>query len=366
MLRLRAVFDRPLRHGTRVELDHARVVRVVDRQGCEHATLAWDGDALVGLEVAWPPAGAGRVTVEGDTVPHLLFGRAHAISVSGGGRTWMGAVDWARPTLLPPVEHPARLPGGAGSTILNVIALLAVHAGVAAVRYAGPYPTPALWQALAQSFRPRGDEATFTADALARATRAAMEPVAVDFAPAPFERVRTAPGVVVQLRDELERVWLGGDVYAAGTGVRRLVRTDAGWAADVWLGGAPWARAVEVTPAGDVVAGPTPLPAVTGDVVGQVLPPALLDVLAELVAAAVAPPLAGAARTELSAARVVWGDPGAAAARDTRDEIIVHAALWDRLAPRGLAQVGRALAEALVPPVAARAQARLAAANAAP
>ncbi len=348
-------------HGTRLELDGAHLGRVIDRGGVVHATLAWDGDGLVGLEVGWPPAGDGRVTVEGDTMSHLLFGRAHAVSVAGGGRTTMGAVTWAHPTQIPPIEHPARLPGGAGSTILNLIALLAERAGVDALRYAGPYPTAALWQALGQSFRPLGDEATFTADALARATAARMTPVAVDFVPAPFERVRVGPGVVAQLRDQLERVWIGAEVYPAGGGVRRLVRTDQGWAAEVWLGGAPWARLAELTGAGELRAGLTPLPPVTSPVVGQSLPAALLVALAELIVDAVAAPLADAVRAELATARVAWGDPGAAAVRDDGAVILVHAALWDRLAPRGLAEVGLALAEALAGPIAARAQARLAA-----
>ena len=43
------------------------------------------------------------------------------------------------------LAEPARLPLGAGGAVLNVIALLARHAGIAALRYAGPYPTAALW-----------------------------------------------------------------------------------------------------------------------------------------------------------------------------------------------------------------------------
>ena len=59
-------------------------------------------------------------------------------------------------------------------------------------------------------------------------------------------------------------------------------------------------------------------------------------------------------------------DPGvvraliAAAARDRGDQVIVHVGLWHHLAPRGLARVALALAEALTPIAAARAVAALA------
>lgn len=362
-----AVTHAQLRHGTRLAFEGGRLVRVTRRDGGELVALAWDGDTLVGLEVPAPPGGA-PVLVRGERVAHALFGEAHPVVVGPTPVTWMGTVEWARPSTIPPIEHPARIPGGAGTIILNTLAMLAERAPVEHVRYAGPYPTLALWQSLVQSYRVAGagnDETTFCAGALERAARADMTPVAVDFVPAPFERVRAADGVMVQLRDGVERVTVGGETYAGDRGVRRLVPVDGeggdrGIAAEVWLGGEPWSRVALVTNDAALLGGPWPLPAPTGDVVGQELPRELKAALSELVGELMAPPLAAVAGGVLAEVPVVWGDAGAAAARDRGDHIVVHAALWQRLAPRGLAQVALALAEALAAPIAARAQALLA------
>jgi hypothetical protein len=63
----------------------------------------------------------------------------------------------------------------------------------------------------------------------------------------------------------------------------------------------------------------------------------------------------------MAAMHIEWGDAGAAAARDLGERVIVHAALWERLIPFGLAEVAMALNDALTPIVGLRAQARLAA-----
>jgi hypothetical protein len=99
---------------------------------------------------------------------------------------------------------------------------------------------------------------------------------------------------------------------------------------------------------------------VVSDVDGKVLPPELRAALADVIAGTIAAPLGALASPVMSALHIEWGDAGAAAARDLRDRVIVHAALWERLAPRGLAHVALALAEALSPIVASRAQAKLA------
>ena len=66
--------------------------------------------------------------------------------------TWMGAVDWAVPRTIPPILAPSVLRAGAGTMILNVLATRARDAGVHRLRYAGPYPTAALWRSLQRSF----------------------------------------------------------------------------------------------------------------------------------------------------------------------------------------------------------------------
>ncbi|HEX8114928.1 MAG TPA: hypothetical protein VF516_44665, partial [Kofleriaceae bacterium] len=152
-------------HGTRYDRVSGRLVRVIDRTGACRVQLTWSdaADRLVSL-------GVDGAIVDGAIRHHRLLGAAHAV-----GDTAMTALDWARPTEIPAIAAPGRLPLGAGAAILNTIALLARDAGVAALRYAGPYPTAALWRSLARSFRCDADEAAFTAGALDRAVRVARD-----------------------------------------------------------------------------------------------------------------------------------------------------------------------------------------------
>jgi hypothetical protein len=104
---------------------------------------------------------------------------------------------------------------------------------------------------------------------------------------------------------------------------------------------------------GSVSDGPHPVPACTSPVIGRAFPDALRDALAELVAEAVPAPLAADARALCASAGLVWADLGARAAAEHPGGFAVHAALWDRIAPLGLARLALALAEALAPVVAA-------------
>ncbi|HEY0990202.1 MAG TPA: hypothetical protein VGD80_24290, partial [Kofleriaceae bacterium] len=117
-------------HGTLYEPRAGLLVRIADRNGAVHAQLQWSaaGEQLVQLAVS-------DAVVHGAVLTHPLLGPAHAV-----GDTAMSALDWARPTQVPAIAEPGRLPLGAGSAILNTIAVLAERGGVAALRYAGPYP----------------------------------------------------------------------------------------------------------------------------------------------------------------------------------------------------------------------------------
>ncbi len=332
-------------HGTRYDCVSDRLACVTDRTGACHARLSWSGaaDRLVRLAVD-------GAVVDGAIRHHRLLGAAHTV-----GDTAMTALDWARPAEIPAIAAPGRLPPGAGAAILNTIALLAREAGVTALRYAGPYPTAALWRSLARSFRCDDGEAAFTAGALDRAVRVARDPIPIDFAPAPHERI-AIPGGFVELRDRLERAVIDGVGYEPGGSPARLVEAAdpaAGPQAEVWFGDACYARVATLTADGNVVDGPHPIPACASPVIGRAFPAALRDALAELVADAVPAPLAADARALCAAAGVAWADLGARAAAERPGGFAVHAALWDRIAPLGLARLALALAEALAPVVAA-------------
>ena len=328
------------RHGTTYEERAGRLVRIVDRTGVVHATLAWDGDALVQLDV--PGA-----QVRGAVVADPLLGSAHEIV----GATTMSPVAWARPTEIPAIAAPGQLRGGAGAPLMNTIAVLAVRAGVGALRYAGPYPTTALWRALARSFTTSCTEAEFTADALPRALRIARDELPFEFCPAPHERV-AIPGGHVELRMGVERVVLNGVGYGRDAAVARLVEDGARVRAEVWFGDARWAHVATLGADGQLEEGPHELPRCASPVVGKTFPAALREAIAELVAELVPSPLAADARAALVGRAITWADLGARAAGTAPDGFVVHAALWERLAPAGMGRVALALAEALAPVVA--------------
>jgi hypothetical protein len=351
--------------------------------GQEHATNhGMPGPPSETIEVA-------GLAISRAVVPHALLGEAHAISRDGRVLTHMTPLDWDRPTEIPAIAAPGALPAGTGGAIMNAIAERAVAACVPSLRYAGPYPTPALYRSLLRSFRASHDEATFTRDLLARIASLARTEIAVDFTPAPHRRIPHAHGVS-EVRDGLERTSIDGvtyerpvqrddrcahvgtahsddrhahvgtahsddrraDVVSRGdVGVARLVGEGDRWAAEVWFGDRPYARVASLSVDGALVDGPHAIPPITSSVLGQTFPPALCAVLGELIAELVPAPLAGAAEQVLSTSTIRWADLGARVARATDDGFEVHAALWERIAPHGMARVALAIAEALAPVV---------------
>lgn len=330
-------------HGTVYEAQDDRLVRVIDHTGAIHAELLWGPDSgqLIRLIVA-------NATVDGRVITHPLLGDAHVVA-----GTAMTALDWQYPTEIPAIAEPGRIPSGAGSAILNTIAILARRSGVQALRYAGPYPTPALWRTLARSFRTTASEGEFTVGGLDRALRVARDPIAIDFVPAPHERVAVAGGFV-ELRAHLERAVIAGIAYEPSDRAARLVAAAAGsdaLACEIWFGDAPYARVATLAPDGALLDGPHPIPRCASPVLGREFPAPLRGAIAELVADAVPSPLADAARAFCATHPVRWADLGAHAAADAEEAFLVHAALWDRIAPLGLGRLALALAEALAPVV---------------
>lgn len=330
--------------GTRYEEHAGLLTRVIDRTGCVHATLTWRGEELESLEV--PGA-----TIRGAVIEDRLLGRAHALEAGGVPATTLSALDWARPTEIPVIAAPARVPAGAAAPIMNAIALLAARAAVPALRYAGPYPTDALWRTLSRSFRTTATSDQFTAAALDRAIRVARDEIEIDFRPAPHERVAIEHGHV-ELRDGVERVVLHGVAYVPEGSPARLVSADGEHRAEVWFGDAVHAHVATLAADGSVIDGPHALRPYASGVIGRAFPPALRSALAELVADAVPDPLAAGARAAVAARPIRWADLGARAASHDDSGFVVHAALWDRIAPLGLARLALALAEALAPVVA--------------
>jgi hypothetical protein len=131
--------------------------------------------------------------------------------------TVSAAVDWDSPDQIPALAEPTRLPPGAGTTVLNLLAALAADRGARPLRYRGPYPTEQLFWALVEGFRfePTGADpvAVFTRDAEALATRGESREAPLDWTPAPPERLFHDEGIYVQLRNGVEKVWWEGRTY---------------------------------------------------------------------------------------------------------------------------------------------------------
>jgi hypothetical protein len=289
----------------------------------------------------------GALRILRERVAHPLLGTAHVIAFRGAPITAMSELDWDRPTRIPTVANPGALPPGTGALLLNAIAERAIAAGVPALRYAGPYPTPALFRALGRSFRTTADEATFTADLLARAARVAMDELPIDFVPAPHRRVDHACGFCELRDDRLERAVIDGTPFEPHGSPGRLVKNFA----EIWFGDAVYARIAELATTGELIAGPHAPPAIVSSVVGTAFPRELRAAIGELVADVVPAPLATRARELLVDQTIHWADLGTRAARRTDSGFAVHAALWERIAPLGLARLGLALSEALAPVV---------------
>jgi hypothetical protein len=285
------------------------------------------------------------LTVDTDVVEHPLLGDAHIILSGEEPLTAMSAIDWERPTQIPTVAEPRKLPRGTGSMLVNEIAVRAQRAGITALRYAGPYPTPALFTTLLRSFRTDASEAEFTADVLGRAMRLARDEVAVDFAPAPFERRATTFGSI-DVRDGIERATIGGVLYdREGTvgSLARLVDADAVLA----FGDVVWTRSATLDDSGGLVGDVQPIPPLASDVIGKSFPRELKEQFAALVGDAVPPPLAHDAKQVILAKPVVWADLGWRAAAIEGDGFALHAGWWTHLAPRGMRDFALAVSDAL-------------------
>jgi hypothetical protein len=154
---------------------------------------------------------------------HPLWGPSDRIvrSRAPGGATEQltvcGAVAWDAIGAIPPLADPTRLPAGAGTTLLNLLAALAADQQVGALRYRGPYATEQLFWALLESFRVEAAAAdplgAFLEGAETALLAGALREAPVDWTPAPHGRRFAGDGLYVQLRDGVEKVGWEGRAY---------------------------------------------------------------------------------------------------------------------------------------------------------
>lgn len=298
--------------------------------------------------------------VHQDVVEHPLLGDAHIIEFAGEPVTAMSAIDWDRPTRIPTVAEPRALPRGTGSMLINEIALRAQRAGVPALRYAGPYPTPALFSTLKRSFRTTSTEAIFSSDVLARAMRLARDEVPVDFVPAPFMR-QVMPYGSIDMRDGIERAVVGGilfDQEATVGSLARLVGTEppigsttGGAAAVLAFDSVVWTHVAELASDGTLVGNVQPIPPIDSNVIGKQFPAELKEIFSQFVANsdAIPGPLCRDTERVLAERPITWRDLGWRAAAREDNGFALHVGWWTHLAPRGLQNLVRVLGDAIAP-----------------
>jgi hypothetical protein len=345
-----------------------------DRRGNLIAAFRWRDDGALAWARCRTVLGA-WIGIEPGVATHPGWGPSDRVWRLDASGPWVPreevtvfqSLDYERLDVIPPLAHPRRLPPGAGTAILDLLAGLMKDQGVTRVRYRGPYPTEHLFTALLESFR--YDPAV--ADPLDRF----MDGGQLDWLPAPHERHHVAPEVSVQLRHEVDKVTLDGTTFYRRDwpGVirsePRVVRNEGNRVVcSLWALGRPIEDRLVLDRSGEVLearaaapdhAPPAPLPPVWG------------PALAELIARASAPALAGSIHDVMQGLTLEWGGVTGDLYRADGATIRVNRRLrdaaiaWVREPPPGVAREERAVqfilevARLLGPTVRLRAQMRL-------
>jgi hypothetical protein len=318
-----------------------RRLRDVDRHGTTLTELRWSTEgALTEARVRLPDRT--WLTIAPRATTDAPWGLSDVLVHDDTSLTAFRALDWAAIDAIPPLAEPARLPPGAGTAVLNLVAALAADQGRDRVRYDGPYPTEQLFLALLESFRyiAAADDdplVAFMAGDLA-------------WTPAPHVRLFDPRSVYVQLRGRIEKVVASGRAYyrADWQSVRRRAprrvhdaRSDV--RCSLWALGTPLEDHVVLDADGNVLDLLTPPPADAPAIVA--LPRPVVDALLALVAAGSAPPLRDHLRAAVTARHLEWGpvagDLLAADATRVRFANRLRAAIAARLDRAG-ARAGRA------------------------
>jgi hypothetical protein len=358
--------------------ERGRRVRELDRHGATVATLRWAADGrLAAAEVRLPDGS--WLAVEPGAAHDRRWGVSDLLRLGEEPLTHCAAVDWACVDAIPPLAEPARLPPGAGTAVLNLIAALAVDQGRVSLAYRGPYPTEQLFLALLESFHWVPDDAPASSQ-----VSGAPHPLArfmaggLRWSPAPHTRDYAPGGVYVQSRERVDKlVWRGRAYYrATWQGVQRHALHRVREVGDrvhgsLWALEAPLEDHLVVARDGTVLDAALPPP---DAVPVRPLAPAVATGVAAIVVASSAPPLRDWLRGVAAELTFEWaplsGDLAVLTPDRARLSHRLRRAVADRLpmattrAERlrlGVATLAE-LAHALGDGLRARAQARLAAA----
>ena len=281
-----------------------------DRRGALIAACRWAPDGAL----AWArcrTAHGDWIGVEPAAASHPAWGTSDRLWRLDPAEPWapreelttFQALDYRRPDFIPPLLEPGRLPPGAGTAVLNLIAGLMKDQSVARVRYRGPYPTEQLFTALLESFRYRD----VVDDPLGRF----MDGGGLDWLPAPHESHGVVEGVCVQLRHGIDKVVLDGIAFYRRDwqGVirrePRVVREDGERVVcSLWAFGRSLEDRLVLDRAGEVRERPA---AVADPAPPAPLPPVWGPALAEIIGRESAPALAEPLREVMRGSALEWG-----------------------------------------------------------
>jgi len=347
---------------------------VFDRRGRLTAACRWRPDGALEwakcltVNAAW-------IGIEPRAEAHPVLGPSDRLWLLDPEAVWaprealtrFQALDYARPDVIPTLLEPSRLPPGAGTAVLNLIAGLMKDQGVAQVRYRGPYPTEQLFTALLECFR-YDDDAD---DPLGRF----MDGGGLDWRPAPYEDHHVAPGIAVHVRHRIDTVVLDGvpfyrrDWQGVIRHEPRVVRDEgARVVCSLWALGQAIDDRLALDRAGEVLERPALADDPEAPAPG---PPVWGPALAALIARESAPPLAAPLSEVMATLRLEWGPVPGDLVRVEADSARVSRRLrdtgvrWVREAAPGPERERRAIvfvlevARLLAPALRQRAQARL-------
>jgi hypothetical protein len=291
-----------------------------DRHGHLIAACRWSPDGALdwarcraadGRWIGVEPGGIGHQAWE-----HPAWGRSDRVWLLQGGETWgeepwrpvepltvFRSLDWAALDHIPPLAEPRRLPPGAGSAVLNLVASLMKDQGIARVRYRGPFPTEQLFTTLLECFRYDPGQALplelFLADG------------GLDWLPAPYESHRVAAWATVQLRQDIDKVVADGVTFFRpewqGIARReaRVIRTEGERViCSLWALGGPLEDRLVLDRSGEILEAPA---AHNREVPPAPLPPVWNSALGDLISRESAPALGELIREVLAATPLEWG-----------------------------------------------------------
>lgn len=286
-----------------------------DRHGHVIAACRWSPEGA--LDWARCRAADGRwIGVEPGVGEHPAWGRSDRVWLLDGEETWgeepwrpvepltvFRALDWAGLDHIPPLAEPRRLPSGAGSAVLNLVASLMKDQGVARVRYRGPFPSEQLFTTLLECFRYDPGQALpldrFLADG------------GLDWLPAPYESHRVAAWATVQLRQDIDKVVADGVTFYRpewqGIARReaRVVRDEGERVVcSLWALGGPIEDRLVLDRSGEILEAPV---ARAREAPPAPLPPVWNSALGDLIARESAPALGPAIMEVLSRTTLEWG-----------------------------------------------------------